>query len=170
MIERSQPTDTTRPRPGTRTRTLAFALACAWLAATPCQAKGELYRWVDESGTTVYSQRPPPGTTPAKPIKLDPPPPAAQVEQADERLRGQAERDADQRAQQARDAAEERQKAADQVARQAACAAARRNLEAFEKHGNERLQTAEGKIVTFSKDELASQKAEAQKQIKEYCK
>jgi type IV secretory pathway VirB10-like protein len=175
MMTRSQPTDTVaaragHPRPGTGARPVVFALACAWLAALPCLAKEELYRWVDDTGTTVYSQRPPPGTTPATAIKVDPGPPPAQVEQAAERLRSQGQQDADKGDQQKRAAEPADKKAAEQARRQANCAAARKNAETLETHGQGRLRMADGKIGYLSKDELTSQKAEAQKQIAEYCK
>ena len=58
------------------TRCLATAVA-AWLLAAPAAA-AEIYKWVDESGVTHYSQQPPPEgartiieTRPAPPSAVD---------------------------------------------------------------------------------------------------
>ncbi|WP_295391879.1 DUF4124 domain-containing protein [uncultured Thiodictyon sp.] len=156
MIARSQPTDTAgRPRPNRRARTLAYTLAaCTCLAAPPYLAGAQLYRWVDETGTTVYSQRPPPGTT-AKTIKLDRAPPT--VEPATDQAAAAADRQ------------EQQTRTAEQT-RQANCAAARKNLETLDKHGNEPIRTADGKIGVLAPDELAKLKAQAQQQIEANCK
>jgi len=167
MNQRSQPTDSTV---GRLVLLLAPALAGAWLACTPSRTMAELYRWVDETGTTVYSQLPPPGTTPAATIKPDAGPKPEQGTAARERLRDQVAEDFDQRDQQARDAEAAGKQAAEQAARQTNCEAARKNLETLKNHGGGRLRTPDGKTGFLSKDDLAAQQAQARRQIEDNCR
>ena len=140
-----------------------------WLAGLPARVGAELYRWVDETGTTVYSQRPPPAATPTTPIKPNAPPPAQEVQRANQRLRSQVEKEFDQREQQAREAAKAAKEAPNQAARRANCEAARKNLETLGRSGLGILETPDGKYLTLSPDQLAAQKALALSQIKENC-
>jgi len=167
MNQRSQPTDI---RVSHLARLLAPALAGAWLACTPSRTLAQLYRWVDETGTTVYSQLPPPGTTPAATVKPDTGPKPDQGAAAMEQLRDQVEENFDKRDQQARDAEAAGKKAAEQAARQTNCEAARKNLETLKNHGGARLQTPDGKTGFLSKDDLAAQQTQARKQIEDNCR
>jgi hypothetical protein len=167
MNQRSQPTDSTDRR---LALLLAPALAGAWLACTPARTLAQLYRWVDETGTTVYSQLPPPGSTPAATIKPDAGPKPDQGAAAMEQLRDQVAEDFDHRDQQARDAQAAGKHAAEQAARQTNCEAARKNLETLKNHGGGRLRTPDGKTGFLSKDDLAAQQAQAHKQIEDNCR
>ena len=174
MKQRSQPA---RPTGSTRTgvsgrlaRAPLLPAAALWLACAPAAPATDLYRWVDETGTTVYSQLPPPAPTPATRIKPHAGPQGTTGQQAVERLRGAVEQDFDQRDQQARDAAAASEKAAEQAARQRNCEAARKNLETLKTHGGGRLRTADGKSGFLSKDDLANQEEQARKQIEDHCR
>jgi len=149
---------------------LLAAAAGLWLACAPAAGARELYRWVDETGTTVYSQLPPPTGTPATRVEPRAGPQDATVQEALERLRGELEQDFDQRDQQARDAAAASKRAAEQATRQSNCEAARKNLETLKTHGGGRLRTTDGKSGFRSKDELANLQAQTLRQIEDHCR
>ncbi|WP_281170092.1 DUF4124 domain-containing protein [Lamprocystis purpurea] len=161
----------TRRGPGSRSHRWALGLVVAsiGLAAFSSQSVGEMYRWVDESGTTVYAQQPPPGIT-ATPIKPDPTPRADTTGQAVEQLRGLVEQDIDKREDQSLKAEEAAKQATEQAARKTNCDAARKNLDTLENHGRGRLRTPDGKSKFFSKEELAKEFDKAREQIKANCR
>lgn len=130
---------------------------------------GEIYRWVDESGTTVYAQQPPPGVT-ATPIKPDPTPGADTTGQAVEQLRGRVEQDIDKREDQALKAEAAAKQAAEETARKTNCDAARKNLNTLQTRGKGRLRTPDGKSGFLSRDELAKEFDKTREQIKINCK
>ncbi len=146
-----------------------MVVASIGLAAFSSQSVGEMYRWVDESGTTVYAQQPPPGIT-ATPIKPDPTPRADTTGQAVEQLRGLVEQDIDKREDQSLKAEEAAKQATEQAARKTNCDAARKNLDTLENHGRGRLRTPDGKSKFFSKEELAKEFDKAREQIKANCR
>lgn len=127
-----------------------------------------MYRWVDETGTTVYSQQRPSGAA-VTTIKPDPAPSAEQSQQALDRLRGQVEQGVDKRDDQTRTTEEGEKNAAEQAARKANCEAARQNLDTLQNRGRGRLRTPDGKTTYLSKDDLAKHIDEARQQIKDNC-
>jgi len=146
-------------------------------------AQAEIYRWVDESGQTVYSQRPPP-TGNATQVRPAPGPSADERERARARARAQVEQDLDRQEDSARQAggepakagaapatgAEDPAKAAEAQARKVAnCEAARKNLDTLQNHGKGRIKTPDGKVGYLSKDQLAAQIDEARAQIDANC-
>lgn len=166
-----QPPYSARPTSPWRTRVREPAVLLAGLVLSGLAPPGaaELYRWVDETGTTVYSQAPPPpGTTSATAIAPPKPPPTA-VQPSAEQLRSTVEQDFDRREEQARQAEETAKKAAEQATRQANCNAARTNLETLESHGRGRIRTPDGRDRFLSRDELATFQEEARKQIRDNC-
>ncbi len=153
---------------------LSLALALAAGASAP-PARAEAYRWVDESGVTVYSQRPPPAVDSTQ-VRPAPQPSLDERRAAQERTRTQAEQDFDRREDSAQATGDPAQASADaakeaqiKAAKAANCEAARKNLETLEKHGKGRLRTPDGKQVYLSKDELAGKKDEARAQIDTNC-
>ncbi|WP_295577602.1 DUF4124 domain-containing protein [uncultured Lamprocystis sp.] len=148
---------------------LGLAVAGIGLAAFSSQSLGEMYRWVDESGTTVYAQQPPPGIQ-ATPIKPHPAPGADTTGQAAEQLRGRVEQDIDKREDQALKAEAAAKQAAEETARKTNCDAARKNLNTLQTRGKGRLRTPDGKSGYLSRDELAKEFDKAREQIKINCK
>jgi hypothetical protein len=128
-----------------------------------------MYRWVDETGTTVYSQLPPPKGT-AVTLKPDPGPSAEEVERASANTRRLIEQDLDKREDQARAAAETAKRTAAQATLQQNCEAARKNLETLQNLGRGRLRTPDGTSHYYTDDELARLMDEARAQIKANCK
>jgi hypothetical protein len=149
--------------------TLALALSGAGLVGRPPPAQGEMYRWVDETGTTVYSQSPPPGT-PATAIKPDPPPNPTEVSRAAERTRVLIEQDINRREDLAHAAEAAAKKAAEQTAAKSACNDARKNLEILQKGSYLPVRTPDGKTQFLTPDDLAKRIAEANAAIKANCK
>jgi hypothetical protein len=72
---------------------IAVWLGGAWGAPV---ASPPLYRWTDENGITVYSERPPPGAEATRLIP-DPGPSPEESERAQQRIRSLVEQDYDRR-------------------------------------------------------------------------
>ena len=129
----------------------------------------ELYRWVDETGTTVYSQVPPPGAIPATKIRPDraPGPPPAQP--TTDPRRAPPEPAVDAREEQTRQREAAAKQAAEQATRRANCDAARANLRTLREHGGARIRTPDGEARFLSRDELERMQGEAAQQIEDNC-
>lgn len=128
-----------------------------------------MYRWVDETGATVYSQQPPPQGA-ATQIRPDPAPSAQEAARARERVNTVIESDFDKRDEAARQAEEARKGAEEQAKRSANCKAARGNLETIQNLGARRLRTPDGEYRYLSDAERDKLAAEARTQIEENCK
>lgn len=153
--------------------TMLFATALGGPAAA------ETYRWVDDTGATVYSQNRPAGGIRATVVETPKPGPAAGQASPPSKGRDRQaiEREFDQREekkQQAEEAARKEaevaaKKAAEQADRKRVCDTARRNLETLENHGGGRLRMPDGTARFLSRDELATMKAQSQDQIRGNC-
>ncbi len=165
-------------------RLAAALLAGQFASVVGSPALAELYRWVDGTGATVYSQDRPPEGFPATviaPPKSHPVNGAAsgrQPPQADkERRREAIEREFDEREEKKQLAAEAARKEADEAAKQATekvnrqriCDTARRNLETLVNHGGGRLGLPDGTARFLSRDELATMTDQARDQIRDNC-
>jgi len=142
-------------------------LLCA-LAVTSASQAGNLYKWVDENGVTVYSQSPPPAK-PAEKVK-PPPPPATDPEQAaaalDERIEKLNEAQ-QQREQSAEDAAQQR---SEQDQRNQACESAKqRQAELNSGPPRYLLQEPDGSTRRLDYEELEKMRAKAAQRVKENC-
>jgi len=142
-------------------RPLLFLALC--LAASPLFAA--TYKWVDENGTVVYSQNPPPVGVPYETIDTGhrspsstPPrkPSHSFLEQVEKEKRTQ---EADQKAQ------GEYQK--DLELRKKNCKAARHNLRVYTVH--KRIQQEDGSVIRLDDNERQRKIEEAKKAIKEFC-
>ncbi|WP_082674252.1 DUF4124 domain-containing protein [Thiohalocapsa sp. ML1] len=147
----------------------ALALALGGLLALGAAgAVAQIYRYVDESGETVYSQMPPPAGDATK-ITPDPGPSEAETRAATERLRRQLEIDFDRRHEAERQAkleAEEQQTAKE---RADACRAARRNLDTLSNLGGRFLALPDGRTVKPDPAQQAQLIEEARQQIEALC-
>jgi len=131
-------------------------------------ALAEMYRWVDEDGVTVYSQRPPPDA-PATTIAPPPKPSEAETMRAFERLKDQFVRDFDAKEEEKKQAEDQAKQAKDQAMRDLNCTAARKNLETLQNLGARRLLTPDGEYRRLSDEERAKGIAEMRKAIEDNC-
>lgn len=165
MMKRTQPFPANRFLRTTGARAALALAAC--LIPTPA-AVAEMYRWVDESGVTVYSQRPPPDA-PATTIAPPPKPNPAETERAYDRLKDQVTRDFDAKEDQQKQAEAQAKRAEVQATRSNNCAIARKNLQTLEALGARRLLTSDGEYKRISDDERAKRIQTMQKAIEENC-
>lgn len=143
----------------------AIGLVGAWVAPV---ASAPLYRWTDQSGVTVYSERPPPGAAATR-LTPDPGPSPSESERAQQRIRSLVEQDFDRREDSERQEQESREQAEQQARRQANCEAARHNLAALENPQIGRVRAADGEVQALSEETRARYLEEARKVIQESC-
>lgn len=145
------------------TRLAGIALAALLTAAVPGQAQNHHYRWVDEQGKTVYSDRPPPG---GQDYEI--------VSSTSNFSRAIAGREGAMRADDAVDDGSEadpaREKLSEQERRKADyCAKARANLEVLKGTGKIVVRGADGVPRTLSAEEIEQQRQTARSQVTAYC-
>jgi hypothetical protein len=137
------------------------------LLFTLLQAHAQVYRWVDEDGTTVYSQTPPlygQSTT----IKT-PAPPAADAAAAQRQIKEQT--------QQVDDYLEDRELAREKKAqekqakqtRQKSCDIAQSNLQALSGSGRRLIREPDGSYVRLPEEQRQARMQKAREQVKKYC-
>jgi hypothetical protein len=133
------------------------------------QAAGSIYKWVDETGETHYSQTPPSGDHEVEQLR-NAPPPADDPKQVKQHLQKQVD-EMNERNKEQGDAKQEAISEAEyqKIVKQN-CTNARNNLDALNQGGRKRYLTPEGEVVRLDEEERQSRIAEANKQIKEYCK
>ena len=134
----------------------------------PLSVPADVYRWVDESGVTVYSQWPAPSVGA---VRVDTPKGPGEAEQAaaEQRLQQQIEQLQD--AADARSADDDERAQAEELARlrQDNCAKARSNLETLQNLGPRMVRKPDGSYVRMTQDEVAAEIRTAREQIDEYC-
>ncbi|MEE4173223.1 MAG: DUF4124 domain-containing protein [Xanthomonadales bacterium] len=150
------------------TKAVAVALATLALATTPPILAETIYKWVDESGTVHYGERPPEGVdaelvtvTTAKPRSGDDPYAATRTQQT-EKKEAEAERMVEQTA-----AIEQRQQ--EQARLEAACAAQKSRLEQLIPRSKVLLQNPDGTSRMLGDDERLAMIEESQKFVDENC-
>jgi hypothetical protein len=144
---------------------IAVWLGGAWGAPV---ASPPLYRWTDENGITVYSERPPPGAEATRLIP-DPGPSPEESERAQQRIRSLVEQDYDRREESKHEAQASGEQAEREARRRANCEAARRNLATLEDPRTGRVRTAEGALEALSDEVRARYLEEAREVIRENC-
>lgn len=128
-----------------------------------------IYKWVDETGETHYSQMRPSGDYQVEEIR-NAPPPADDPEQIRQHLQQQVDA-MNERNQEQNDTKKEAISEAEyQKIIKENCANAQKNLGALNEGGRKRYLTPEGEVVRLTEQERESRIAEANKQMKEYCK
>jgi hypothetical protein len=143
----------------------AIGLGGTWAAPV---VSAPLYRWTDQSGVTVYSERPPPGAEATRLIP-DPGPSPAESERAQRRIRSLMEQEIDRRDDAERQEKKSREQAEQQARRRANCEAARRNLATLENPQIGRVRTADGEVQALSEETRAGHLEEARKVIEANC-
>tara|TARA_R110000823_G_scaffold295738_6_gene415713 strand:- start:42870 stop:43313 length:444 start_codon:yes stop_codon:yes gene_type:complete len=126
------------------------------------EAASNHYRWKDEQGKTVYSDRPPPSGISYE-IVSSSSRYSRSVDAGEGALKadGEDENPAEQSAQ---------EKQADQARQKAAmCATAKSNLEALSGTAKIVVRTPEGKQHVLSEKEIAQQRDTARSQVNAYC-
>jgi len=138
----------------------------ALLVCPPLAAK--TYRWVDENGVTVYSQKPPPAG-PVTEIK-PPPPPAISPEEAQRRLDAQKQRIEDYREDQALEKKAASKKKAESERLKRNCEAAKRNLAGLIARPHARRRGADGEYRYITEEARQKKMQEEKEHIQENCK
>lgn len=144
-----------------------FALALGIGGVLSPWSAADMYRYVDETGVTVYSQSPPPAGDSVR-VDAVSGPGEAEASAARERLRGQLEADLDRRLEQ-QQAAEASAAEENARARAEACQAARGNLATLQSSQATRLRLPDGSTVRPTDAERAELIAETQAQIGDVC-
>jgi len=146
-----------------------YAIAAGLLLTSSGLAQGAAYKWVDDHGTTHYSQHRPTGEDSVKVIVSSPPSSVTAPGETQKRLESQLKALTEQR--EARDkAAEEKAKSvAETKQRRDTCAKARSNLTGLTTGGRKRIIGADGEARYLSEEEQHRLLIETQKQIDEYC-
>ncbi|MCG8427948.1 MAG: DUF4124 domain-containing protein [Chromatiales bacterium] len=147
-------------------RTMVIAGIAALFVTTLGHAK--MYRWVDENGTTVYSQSPPPdgkAATEIKARKYPKPAPAPEKTEDDkeEDNSADAETDKEKKKELARRKAESDEIKAEN------CKAARNNLQIYKDIGTRVLKTPDGLYQRLTDEEREKRIKEEKKRVKEFC-
>jgi len=145
---------------------LLLLTTLTFIASAPLTAKS--YRWVDENGVTVYSQKPPPSgnATEIKP----PPPPAIPPEEAQRRLDAQRQKLEDLREDRELKKKESSEQKAEAQRKKSNCEAAQKNLAGLISRPHARIKGEDGKY-SYLTDEARQKKIEEAKQhIQENCK
>jgi len=151
-------------------RTLLVSLGLLGSAvAFQALAGGGIYKWVDETGETHYSQTRPSGDYEVEEVRTAPPP-ANNPEQAKQHLQKQVDEMNKRNKEQGEAKKEAISEAEYQKIVKENCTNARNNLGALNEGGRKRYLTPEGEVVRLTEEERQSRIAEANKQIEEYCK
>jgi hypothetical protein len=144
---------------------LLVGLASVWSALGD---PAPVYRWTDESGVTVYSRRPPPGTDATR-LTPEPGPSPEETQRAEERMRSLIERDADRREAPERQEQESGERSQQQATRRTNCEAARRNLANLEDARITQVRTPEGETQALTDELRTRYLEEARRVIQENC-
>ena len=143
-------------------------LLAAQLALFATGLPAASYKWVNQDGITVYSQRPPPGTEAEK--LAPPPPPPIPPEEARQRLDEQLK--SLQQTDEAQTTAAKKAKAAqaEAASRRSRCDNARRNLELLNTGGpRKRYRAADGSYQRLTEEERQKQMQDAHNDIRKFC-
>lgn len=139
---------------------LPLLLVVFWTGA----ADARMYRWVDENGTTVYSQSPPPSGK-ATEIKVQTatptPPDNAPATQAESETQAAPEKTAS-------GPSKEQIEESNRIKKEN-CAAARKNLDIYTNLGNRLIRTPDGLYQRLTEEERQEKIKESQAQIDEFC-
>jgi hypothetical protein len=139
--------------------------ACVVLAV-PVEAA--IYKWVDESGQTVYSETPPPKGTAASRLK-EPPPPPVDPNTAMGSLRNRAEAFEQRQGKRDEEKSEARQSAEDKKQTQEKCDKVRQNLETLTVHTQVREKTGESEYTVLSEEQRQAKIKKMQDYLQKEC-
>lgn len=144
---------------------LLGGLASVWSAlGDPVPA----YRWTDESGVTVYSRRPPPGTDATR-LTPEPGPSAEETQRAQERMRSLIGQESERREAAEQQGQEPDERSRQQATRRTNCEAARQNLANLEDPRITQVRTPEGETQALTDELRTRYLEEARRVIQENC-
>jgi len=153
-------------KPTNRTCCIAAGLVLLSLSGFPAQAGGKYYRWVDETGTTVNSDRPPPAGTDYEIITSTTNtrvPAAASEGNVSPNSTPSPGESADQSAKATTLPRTE------VIKNPEACAAARQNLQTLDSHARIRKPDGNGSYRFLDQEEIAAERANAKATIEQNC-
>jgi hypothetical protein len=134
----------------------------------PGGVNAAMYKWVDETGQTVYSQTPPPAGPVTRIEKQAAPDPSGRERQRSE-LRREIERSYDEAVEREQRASERQKAEAERQARATNCEIARSNLEALQGQSRRQFNTPEGEYRTLTDDEREQRIRKARDNIEKNC-
>lgn len=139
---------------------LPLVLAISWTGIT----EARMYRWVDEDGTTVYSQSPPASGEAAE-IKINTstsaPPKSATINGPDTPAPESAEKPSD--------GPSKEEIAESNRIKSENCKAARHNLDMYTNLGNKLVKTPDGLYKRLTEEERQQSIRDSQALIEEFC-
>ena len=142
---------------------LPLVLSISWIGA----ADARMYRWVDESGTTVYSQSPPVSSE-ATEVKINTST-SAQANQPASDAQTQADDPAATTTEKPADGPSKQQIAESNKIKSENCASARHNLDMYTNLGNRLVKTPDGLYKRLTEEERQQKIEESKAQITEFC-
>ena len=151
-----------------RTLSIIIAMLMSLTASTAWAAGVKIYKWVDDNGSVIYSQTPPPKGTEAKKIKAPPPAPVDPIE-AMNTLRKRAEAFGKRRD----DRLENEQKdteASDQAKKQGdMCSKLRKNLSDMQSSAQIQVKDEDGKIRIIGEEDRQQRIKSTKGRIQKEC-
>ncbi|AYC31694.1 DUF4124 domain-containing protein [Pseudomonas cavernae] len=131
------------------------------LALSATAMASQVYKWVDDKGTTHFGSQPPQGQA-ATPVNTVAPPPKPPVPASQPAQTSDAE-------QQAIDAKVKKEVATKEAERKQYCENMRTNLAQLQNNPRLRVTEADGEVRRLSEEERQTRISEAEKAIKENC-
>lgn len=130
-------------------------------------AHAEVYKWVDDSGQTHYSQSAP-ENKPTKIIAVPAPPPMEQ-QRAQQRMNELIQQQENQEATQEIIQREQTQAAQRQTDINENCKRLRTNLETYQNNPGRRMMDADGRVIRLREEDRQQNIQDLQQQIQRYC-
>ena len=159
----SMQTTLTTPRLG------AIAALMTTLVLSPV-ATAKMYRWVDDSGTVVYSETPPPDGRATSTV-APPPPPSSSAEAEREHLESVLKQADEARKKQQDEQEKQQQAAAKDADRKRSCDSARENLELVRNRPPQtRYQMPNGEFRRFTDEEREAELKKIREFIDKNCR
>lgn len=147
----------------------AIAALIAGLALS-ASAAAEMYRWVDDSGTVVYSQTPPPDDRATSRVAR-PPPPSSSAEAERTQLQNELKQADEARKKQAEAQKNQQESAAKDADRKRNCDAARQNLDLIlNRPPQTRFQMPNGEYRRFTDEEREAEIRKAREFVDKNCR
>lgn len=136
------------------------------LILAPLSAHAVFYKWVDENGTTQYTQSPPPS---GHYQMMSSPAPAASTSEQQPAAAPSAKQDSASAPAKTPPADDPQLQAKRQQQRQQNCRLARQRLAQLEKHARIRYTAADGSVRVMGEEEKQAKLVETRKMVQEMC-
>jgi len=150
-----------------RARAIAALVGCLVLSTA---AVAEMYRWVDDSGTVVYSQTPPPDGRATSTV-APPPPPSSSAEAERTQLQTGLKQADEARKKQSDEQKKQQEAATKDADRKRNCDAARQNLDLIlNRPPQTRFQMPNGEYRRFTDEEREAEIKKAREFVDKNCR